>query len=37
MGRKKMSGLMLSDEEDIVEWVVEEALIKHQTKTTKKE
>jgi hypothetical protein len=37
MGRKKMSGLMLSDEEDIVEWVVEEALLKHPAKATKKE
>ena len=32
-----MSEFMLSDEEDIVEWVVEEALIKHPTKATKRE
>ena len=32
-----MCELMLPDEEDIVEWVVEEALIKRTTKTTKKE
>jgi hypothetical protein len=30
--KKKMSETKLSDEEDLVSWVVEEALIKHSTK-----